>query len=53
MVLSGSVQCGEQRLERWENVFSSNAGELPPLAAGPQGAQVISLFTPVLSAAYL
>lgn len=53
IVLGGSVRydCGE--LFHWESVFASTEEELPVLRAGATGAEVVFLFTPAKSQAYL
>jgi hypothetical protein len=51
-VLSGSLLHAGGRLDAWESVFASHAGELPALTAGPQGASVVFLFIPPKEAVY-
>jgi len=53
VVLAGSVVHDEGELTRWESAFSTTYAGLPRFSAGPQGAEVIFLFTPAKAQAYL
>ncbi|MDO8703740.1 MAG: hypothetical protein Q7J84_02210 [Sulfuricaulis sp.] len=53
IVLSGSVLGSGCELSLWDSLFASTRDELPQLCSGPQGAEVIFLFTPAKAQAYL
>lgn len=53
VVLAGSVVHNAGELTQWESVFSTRYEDLPRFSAGPQGAEVIFLFTPAKAQAYL
>ena len=52
VVLSGSAVHAGGELAPWESIFSSEQGELPRLAAGSQGAEIVFLFIPARAQAY-
>lgn len=53
IVLMGQVGHPAGILSEWDSMFVSTQEELPPLSAGPQGAQVVFLFMPAKAQAYL
>jgi hypothetical protein len=53
VVLAGSAVHDAGELTRWESAFSTSYEDLPRFSAGPQGAEVIFLFTPAKAQAYL
>jgi hypothetical protein len=52
LVLAGTANYDGGALQRWESAFASTQSELPLFVAGPNGAEVIFLFTPAKSPAY-
>lgn len=53
VVLAGSAVHDGGELTRWESAFSTSYAGLPRFSAGPEGAEVIFLFTPAKAQAYL
>lgn len=53
VVLAGSAVHDGGELTRWESAFSTSHAGLPRFSAGPQGAELIFLFTPAKAQAYL
>lgn len=53
IVLAGSLTHAGGQLAEWESVFVSSQAEMPKLAGGPSGAEVVFLFTPAKAGAYV